>query len=353
MSCRDVRPGTRLRGFAAGIALAAAGVLAAVVTGPGFGAISLPTLPTVTLSTPITTTTVSIDPPPAPTPPPPVTLPVTSPPPPSPSPSPPPPSPSPSPSSPPPSAGGGGSTGSVSSAPGSGSSRNSSRAGSTSGATTPRRVALTRKGSVTFTFRLRAQGRVVFVLRRLGCAVTRKFAVRGHSGLNRIRFRGRVHGRPLPAGTYRVRAWSHGKTVLRTKLVVRGSVTFCFAAGGASSDDLLGIASVLGGSPKQPGHGRRDENATSGGPSASPAPTHDSGGVLGAQVSKVIPGSGETQLALLIVLLGAILLLAVGAVPRSVVPHPGAAAFVARRRAIFTAGGLAALGAFLISYFIG
>ena len=62
-------------------------------------------------------------------------------------------------------------------------------------------------------------------------------------------------------------------------------------------------------------------------------------------MSKVIPGSGETQVALLIVLLGAILLLAVGAVPRSVVPHAGAAAFVARRRAIFAAGGLAAFPA--------
>jgi hypothetical protein len=51
--------------------------------------------------------------------------------------------------------------------------------------------------------------------------------------------------------------------------------------------------------------------------------------------------------------LGAILLLAIGAVPRSVIPHAGAAAFVARRRAIFAAGGLAALGAFLVSYFVG
>ena len=54
----------------------------------------------------------------------------------------------------------------------------------------------------------------------------------------------------------------------------------------------------------------------------------------------------------MIVLLGAILLLALGALPRGVVPHAGAAAFVARRRAIFAAAGLAALTAFLVSYFV-
>ena len=191
------------------------------------------------------------------------------------------------------------------------------------------------------------------MLRRLGCELTRKFSVRGHSGLNRIRFRGRVHGRRLPAGVYRVRAWSHGKTVLRTRLLVRGPVTFCFPAGGASSEDILGLASVFGGSPKQPGTGAGGKAGPPPVPSASNPPPHGSGGVLGAHVSKVIPGSPETQVALLIVLLGAILLLAVGAVPRNVVPHAGAAAFVARRRAIFAAGGLAALGAFLIAYFVG
>jgi hypothetical protein len=143
--------------------------------------------------------------------------------------------------------------------------------------------------------------------------------------------------------------------VLRTKLVVRGPVTFCSAVGGASSDDILGLGSIFGGSPKQPGTGTglggtSDTRAV---PSASNAPHHGSGGVLGAHVSKVIPGSGETQVALLVVLLGAILLLAIGAVPQSVVPHAGAAAFVARRRAIFAAGGLAALGAFFVSYFVG
>ena len=75
-------------------------------------------------------------------------------------------------------------------------------------------------------------------------------------------------------------------------------------------------------------------------------------GVLGARASKLLPGSGETQLALLIVLIAAIALLAVGATPREIVPGAAPAAFVARRRPLFALAGLAALAAFLVSYFV-
>jgi hypothetical protein len=75
-------------------------------------------------------------------------------------------------------------------------------------------------------------------------------------------------------------------------------------------------------------------------------------GILGARASKLLPGSGETQLALLIVLIAAIALLAVGATPREIVPGAAPAAFVARRRPMFALAGLAALAAFLVSYFV-
>jgi hypothetical protein len=74
--------------------------------------------------------------------------------------------------------------------------------------------------------------------------------------------------------------------------------------------------------------------------------------VLGARVSRILPGSGGTQLALLIVLAVAIFLLGLGALPRQVIPHPTAASFIARRRALIALAGLATLGAFLVSYFV-
>lgn len=194
-----------------------------------------------------------------------------------------------------------------------------------------------------------ASGKVQFVLVRPGCGVVGSFTVRGHEGVNRIRFRGRLHGRRLASGTYRVRVRSHGNTVLRTKLVVGGTATPCGSIGGAANDSSGSGFGLGDGSPKQPGTGEKAVTAQASPGQSSP---HNSSGVLGAHASKLIPGSGGTQLALLIVLLAAIALLAVGAVPRGVVPHAGAAAFVARRRALFAAAGLATLAAFLVSYFV-
>ena len=78
---------------------------------------------------------------------------------------------------------------------------------------------------------------------------------------------------------------------------------------------------------------------------------HHSRGLAPA-VSAALPGSGETQLGLLLVLTAAIFLLGIGALPRQAIPHPVAGAFIVRRRALICAGGLAALAAFLVSYFV-
>jgi hypothetical protein len=78
---------------------------------------------------------------------------------------------------------------------------------------------------------------------------------------------------------------------------------------------------------------------------------HDSRGLAPA-VSAALPGSGETQLGLLLVLTAAIFLLGIGALPRQAIPHPVAGAFIVRRRALICAGGLVALAAFLVSYFV-
>jgi hypothetical protein len=55
-------------------------------------------------------------------------------------------------------------------------------------------------------FRLRKPGKVELVVRTDGaaCTVIGRKRVRGHSGLNRVHFNGRVNGRPLAAGKYTV-----------------------------------------------------------------------------------------------------------------------------------------------------
>jgi hypothetical protein len=214
---------------------------------------------------------------------------------------------------------------------------------------------------VTLVFHVARKGTVrVFVI-RIGCGVVGSFQVRAHPGVNRIRFRGRLHGQQLPAGKYRLRLRSHGKTVLRQRVVVAGPPAPCaplsdtFAAqrafalafgGGSGSGSGTG-ASGAAGSPS----GGGSAGKTAAGPGVGSARVRRAG-ILGVRASKIIPGSGKTQVALLIVLLCAIVLLAIGAVPRRLVPHAGAAAFLARRRPFFALAGLAALTAFLVSYFV-
>ena len=59
-----------------------------------------------------------------------------------------------------------------------------------------------RRGTV-IGFRLRAAGKVALVVRR-NCAVVGRRQVRGHAGVNRVRFAGRVRGHRLRPGTYTI-----------------------------------------------------------------------------------------------------------------------------------------------------
>jgi hypothetical protein len=52
------------------------------------------------------------------------------------------------------------------------------------------------------TFRLRRRGAVDLVVRNASCTVVGSRHVSGRRGVNRVRFNGRVHGRPLAPGRY-------------------------------------------------------------------------------------------------------------------------------------------------------
>jgi hypothetical protein len=68
-------------------------------------------------------------------------------------------------------------------------------------------------------FRLRRPGTVVLVVRRADCSLAGQKRVHGSSGVNRVRFNGRFHGRPLAPGSYTI-----------DLVVVRGPTTTRFAA---------------------------------------------------------------------------------------------------------------------------
>jgi hypothetical protein len=206
-----------------------------------------------------------------------------------------------------------------------------------------------RHQSATLAYRIRDAGAVRFTIKEIwpDCRRAGAFTVRGHAGINRLRFNGRIRGRKLPAGTYRIRARSRGRTVLKRIFVVGGGAaspsTCGEAAGGATALQSSGLGSVAPGS---------DSGKLASSVDKSAAGLSHGSGVLGARASTILPGSGGTELALLIVLSLAIFLLGLGALPREVVPNAAASALLARRRALIAIAGMGALAAFVVSYFV-
>jgi hypothetical protein len=94
-------------------------------------------------------------------------------------------------------------------------------------------------------FRLSRPGKVLLLVRSSACAVVARRRVAGARGLNRVRFMGRVHGRPLGRGRYlidvvvvrgesRKRVGRIGVEVVRPgRQLTRAEVT-CAASSGSS-----------------------------------------------------------------------------------------------------------------------
>ena len=215
-------------------------------------------------------------------------------------------------------------------------------------------VKLQPRSQPTFVFRVRRGGAIKFSVRQVApvCRRVGSFTIRVHPGTNRLRFSGSVRGHRLRAGTYVIRARRGKATIYRKILVVGESSPAANTCAGGGYTPFGGGAAVGGDSTASGGStsGAKDDHARSNAEKAVSEPR--ASGVLGAQASKVLPASGKAQLGLLIVLAAAIFLLGLGTLPVEVIPHPAAAAFIARRRAVVAAGGLAALAAFLVAYFV-
>jgi hypothetical protein len=113
-------------------------------------------------------------------------------------------------------------------------------------------------------FRLRSGGAVELVVHS-GCVVVGKKHLRGHGGLNRVRFNGRVHGHALRPGVYRISVVveRHGTQTTVGSVVVQvvrpgsrvtghapASAASCAAGGrGSSAASLAAFVPVLSTSP--------------------------------------------------------------------------------------------------------
>jgi hypothetical protein len=198
------------------------------------------------------------------------------------------------------------------------------------------------------------------VCRRVG-----SFTVRGHAGVNRIAFRGRLRGRPLPLGTYKLTAKARNRWVLGVTLVVaaarpspgalaRARVADACAAIAASTSGAAVPAAVRGpvGIPSDGGGSATDRtHAGSGSSLGKPQSSAASprGQVLGADFSKSA-GLDPTRVLLVVAAALAVLLLGLAALPETALAEPRLAALVETRRIELALAGATTLLAAVLVY---
>lgn len=160
--------------------------------------------------------------------------------------------------------------------------------------------------------------------------------------MNRFVFRGRVHGRPLPLGTYRVTARAHGRRIIGVTIVVapaRPSERALAAARaanacGANRAPVAGFVPIAARGPV----GSSSGPSTAARPSAqgrsgnAPASVLPRGEALGTQFAKSPAGLDATHVMLIAAAALAILLLGLAALPPAALAEPWLAALVETRR---------------------
>ncbi|MGH2920978.1 MAG: hypothetical protein ACRDKU_02795 [Gaiellaceae bacterium] len=211
---------------------------------------------------------------------------------------------------------------------------------------------------------------VEFVVIRVApdCRRVGRFRVQGRAGVNRVPFRGRVNGRALPPGTYRIRARpvnARGRLLAETRLVIfrhkplPGEVAAARSSDTCSRGESRRESSGPGGgaaSPVEPGARGAGVLRVEGRDKAGAAADDRAGklgsaaGVLGARFTRAADAVKKVH-PILFVLLGiAIGLLAIAALPMRYVPHDRMAVVLAYRRSAVALVGATALVAVSVLY---
>ena len=189
------------------------------------------------------------------------------------------------------------------------------------------------------------------------CVGIGHFTVRAHAGLNRVRFAGAVHGRPLDAGTYRVSIrTAAGHVVRRLTLVVvdgpapstdelqsRRLANTCVGSG--VSPTTTSPSALVGSASPATRPGAKQAGAAQGLAPREP----NLHGILGSSVAKTARAIEPLLVALLAL---AILLLGVASLPREALPDPRMHDLLARHRSEVAALGAAALVAVALAFLL-
>ena len=216
-----------------------------------------------------------------------------------------------------------------------------------------------RRGHVhaTFAFRLPAAAHVLLAVTQISpaCRVEGTFAVRGHRGVNRVVFTGRLGGRRLPPGTYRIsaRAPRGGAVDVATVVIVgsgkpsQGQIESALHSNGCAAQTasrVLGAAAAR--APQQTGKPGAQRQQGS---------DQTNGAVAGAshtQASGYTPTDSRSRVSnplVLFTLAAAVLLLGTAALPHGVIPSARLTLAVMEHRVTIASSGAAALTAAIVA----
>jgi hypothetical protein len=205
-------------------------------------------------------------------------------------------------------------------------------------------------------FRLSRPALVELLFTRIApdCRFVGRLRVAGRAGLNRVRFRGRIGRRVLPAGTYRVTARTlrpRGSTNMQTRLVIVGrpnpasgelaaarAANAC-AAGARDDESVTGVAA--------PTTGAADRGAPE-----SESIFDRAVGVLGAQFTRAVELVQAVPPFLFVILALAIALLTLAATPLRATPSLRLRKLLAYHRELVALAGTIAVIGVTITYVI-
>ncbi len=206
-------------------------------------------------------------------------------------------------------------------------------------------------------FVLRRPALIEFIVMQIApdCRRVGRFRAVGQTGINRVRFRGRMGGRALGPGTYRIMARSvpGGRPLVDTKLVIVSSPERDEIASGRSAN---ACGSKSSGQSTFSSSGSTPVTPTAATPRASArdkagdraAPDRDQG-VLGAKFTRAVDAVKGIPLWLFALLGLAIAILAVAALPLGAAPTRRASG-LARHRGAVALTGAAVLVAVTVAY---
>jgi hypothetical protein len=203
------------------------------------------------------------------------------------------------------------------------------------------------------------------------CERIGSFRVRAHAGVNRVKFRGRLQGRPLAEGTYRLLVRGRGARVdAAVRLVVvreplspgelrrarnanvcglTGAATETVFGGSSSSEGVAtAVGAVLGVSVGDRRSGAADEEDSAKGPLAAAGPISRGAKTLGTRFAKAIEDSRPIHPLVWAVLALSILFLALAAAPPKALVTARAKVIAYRRLEVALAGAAALAVAFFM-----